>query len=170
MCLKIVKDDDFKKIIDIKFNSILDGFNKYSFIELSPIRVNNTKVEEDFINTIEEFYQLNEGNLIIDFYKEKLDEDSINYIKNNLDFEDNKYFDNIINSTTNKNIYYKITNKEYIKLLTKLCTRELFFITFYFYKYPITLWGNYNLKFPLFYYEKAILDYYIKIVKKNNLY
>ncbi|MDU5107952.1 hypothetical protein, partial [Clostridium sp.] len=159
-------------IINIRFNNILDGFDNYKYIELSPI--NNERLdkenEENFIKALEEFYDLNEGNLIIDFYKNKLNYESINFIKNNLSIEDNILFEEVINEVNDNDTYYKVNNKIYIKLLTKLCTRELFFITFYFYKYPITIWGNYNLRFPLFYNDIENISKYIKIAQINKLY
>ena len=74
---------------------------------------------------------------------------------------------------TYNDMFFEISDKKYIKLLTKLCTRELFFITFYFTKGPVTIWGNYNLKFPLFYDKDNIdegnIKNYFNIAKSNNL-
>lgn len=170
MDFEIIRKSDFNRIIKIKFDNILDGFDKYNYIDLESVNENKSLIEDDFIKTLEGFYRLNEGNLIIDFYKNKLNQESINFIKNNLDFEDKKSFDDLINFTNENDCFYKLNHEKYIKLLTKLCTRELFFITFYFYKYPITLWGNYNLKFPLFYDESTNISDYISIARINKLY
>lgn len=170
MDFEIIKKSDFNRIIKIKFDNILDGFDKYNYIDLESVNENKSFIEDDFIKTLEGFYRLNEGNLIIDFYKNKLNQESINFIKNNLDFEDKKSFDDLINFTNENDCFYKLNHEKYIKLLTKLCTRELFFITFYFYKYPITLWGNYNLKFPLFYSSYTNISDYISIARINKLY
>ena len=172
MSLEPINNFNFKNIINIRFNNILDGFDNYKYIELSPI--NNERLdkenEENFIKALEEFYDINAGNLIIDFYKNKLNYESINFIKNNLSIEDNILFEEVINEVNDNDTYYKVNNKIYIKLLTKLCTRELFFITFYFYKYPTTIWGNYNLRFPLFYNDIENISKYIKIAQINKLY
>ncbi|MDV4151370.1 hypothetical protein R0131_11010 [Clostridium sp. AL.422] len=170
MNLEVISKIDFDKIINIKFNNILDGFKKYSHIELSPINEEDEEDENKFIRTIERFYEINEGNLIVDFYKEKLNYESIKYIKSNLDLEDNVCLDEILDFTNENDYFYKVKNKKYLRLLTKLCTRELFFITFYFYKNPVTLWGNYNLKFPLFYDDSTNIIDYISISKINKLY
>lgn len=170
MKFEVVSKSDFDKVIKIKFNNILDGFDKYNYIDLSPITENKNEGEELFINAVESFYELNDGNLIIDFYKNKLNEDSINYIMDNLDFEDNRYFDELLNFSSKSDYFYKVKDKKYIKLLTRLCVKELYFITFYFYKYPITLWGNYNLKFPLFYGKNTNISDYIRIARINKLY
>ncbi len=169
MSLEVVNNLNFKNIITVRFNNIIEGFDNYKYIELSPVNIEGEN-EENFIKAFEEFYDINEGSLIIDFYKNKMDYKSINFIKNNLSIEDNILFDKIINEISDNNIYYKINNKNYIRLLTRLCTRELFFITFYFYKYPVTIWGNYNLKFPLFYEDNKYINEYIKIAQTNKLY
>ena len=170
MCIEIIAKIDFDEIIKIKFKNILEGLNNYNYVDIYSLKNKKDEIELDYIKSIEDFYELNEGNLIIDFYKRNLTIDSINFIKSKLDLKDIKYFDELMNILDNENIHYKINDKKYISLLTKLCTRELFFITFYFYKYPATLWGNYNLKFPLFYNENSKIDQYLNILKTNNLF
>ncbi len=169
MNLEVINNKDFINIIKIRFNNILYGFDNYNYIELS-CKSNKYESEENFIRAIESFYEINDGNLIIDFYKNRLNKDSITFIKSNLDMEDNIVFDKFIDLVNENNNYYKINDKKLIKLLTKLCTRELYFITFYFYKNPVTIWGNYNLKFPLFYEDNTNIKDYIDISKINNLY
>jgi hypothetical protein len=169
MNLKIINHIDFEKLIKIKFNNILDGFEEYNYIEICSSKKDRNESELDFIRCIETFFDLNQGSLIIDFYKNNLTSESIRFIKSNLDNEDIKSFDELLELVNSKNIYYKLENKKYISILTKLCTRELFFITFYFYKFPGTLWGNYNMKFPLFYNDSDSFSEYINIVKMNNL-
>ena len=94
MSFEIISNERFENLIEIKFKNILDGFNSYNYIELSSKGcINNA--EEDFIKAIEYFYEINEGNLIIDFYKKNLDENSIDYIKKNLDDEDKKLLEKI---------------------------------------------------------------------------
>lgn len=169
MDLNIIKKSDFENIIKIKFNNILDGFEEYNYIELSSNKKDKNEVELDFIKSIEMFFDLNEGSLLIDFYKDRLTNESVRFIKNNLDKEDIDSFDELLKLVNNEDIYYKVENKKYIKLITKLCTRELFFITFYFYKFPVTLWGNYNLSFPLFFDDNDKIYDYVNIAKINNL-
>ncbi len=167
MDLKVIEEKDFKNIIKIRFNNILEGLDNYDNIELSSLKNRKKDIEEDFINILESFFDLNEGKLIIDFYKKNLNEESINYIKSNLDIGDLEIFNELINECDNENIYYFIESKKYISLLIKLNTRELFFTTFYFYKYPLTIWGNYNFKFPMFYNEFSSIKKYMDILNKN---
>lgn len=173
MGVKSLNNEEAEKMINIKVCNVLEGFNKYKYVELFPKEDKKIKiVEEDFINTIEEFFDLNsnEDKLIIDFYKNKLDHDSIKFIYDNIDFQERKLFNDILNEGSSNSIFFEIRDRKYIKLLTKLCTRELFFITFYFTKGPILLWGNYNFKFPLFYNDEKNIKEYIDIAKSNNLF
>jgi len=170
MDLEIVNKNDFERVINIRFDNILDGFDRYNYIELSPRDEVKNDSEEYFIKTVEAFYEVNEGNLIIDFYKKNLNDNSIELIKKHLDSDEKAYFDELINFATDNEYFYKVNNKKYIKLFTRLCTKELYFITFYFYMNPITLWGNYNLKFPLFYDDNTNTIEYINIAKANKLY
>ncbi|MGG7143188.1 hypothetical protein ACQPVP_06945 [Clostridium nigeriense] len=169
MDLKIINQMEFENIIKVKFNNILDGFDNYDCIELYSNKNNKKEAELNFIKSIEMFFDLNEGFLIIDFYKNNLNNENINFIKRNLDNEDIKIFDKLLKLMNEQNIYYKIENKKYINLLTKLCTRELFFITFYFYKFHCTIWGNYNMRFPLFYNYFDDINDYLNIAKINDL-
>lgn len=170
MCIEIVSSSKFNYLVKVKFNNILDGFNKYKYIELQSEKNNKKLIEKDFIKAIEEFYEISKGHLIIDFYKERLDENSISFIKENIDKEDIIYFEKLLSiAKENENFYY-VNNKEILRLLIKLCTRELYFVTFYFYSHDVTLWGNYNLKFPLFYDNDIEITKYISISQNNKIY
>ena len=119
MNLEVINNNDFKNIIKIRFNNILEGFDNYNYIELS-CKTNKYESEENFIRAIESFYKINDGNLIIDFYKNRLNKESIGFIKSNLDMEDNIVFDKFIDLVNENNNYYKVNDKTFIKLLTKL--------------------------------------------------
>ncbi|WP_411167731.1 hypothetical protein ACH36K_11300 [Clostridium sp. MB05] len=172
MGIKAIKKNEFNMVIKLKFENILEGFDNYKYVELYP-RKNKSQIniENDFINTLEDFFYLNsdKDKLIIDFYKNKLNSDSIKYIESYLNYDEKELFHNILNEGSEEDIFFEITDKRYIKLLTKLCVKELFFITFYFTKGPITLWGNYNLKFPLFYCNEYSIQEYLKIARDNDL-
>jgi len=52
-------------------------------------------------------------------------------------------------------IYFKLT-AENLPLLAKLSAEELLFCTYYFTKYPCTIWGNYELSYPIFYKNEEV--------------
>lgn len=171
MGIRSIKREEFNSLVELRFNSILEGFNNYSYRHLTPIYEKKFLIlEKNFINTLECFFDLNHDNkIIVDFYKNRLNEDSIKILKDNLNYNEQILLDNILNEGSKDDIFFEVNDKRYIALFTKLCTRELFFITFYFTKGPITIWGNYNLKFPLFYCNEYSIQEYLKIARDNDL-
>lgn len=151
-----ISNEDFNNIINIKFNNIIDGFNSFSNTYME---FNN---ENKFIKALDHIFDINEGKLIIDFYKHKLDSNSINIIIKSLDPQDKKLFLDFFNLTTLDTNYYLVNSKKIIPLITKLNTREIFFISYYFFNIPITIWGNYNLKFPCF-FENMHMNFYMDL-------
>lgn len=173
MGIKAVKKIDFDKVVNIKFDNILIGFDNYSFIELTPKKGKPfNMIEEDFIRTFESYFNevSFESRLLIDFYKHRLNEESIKIIESNLNIKEQELLHNILNEGDKDDIYFEIRDKNYIKLLVKLCTRELFFVTFYFTKDKLTIWGNYNLRFPIFYNKSSNINEYLEIAKSNDLF
>lgn len=165
--IRDISIEEFNLKVSLKFNNILEGYNKFKVIELYP----NNKVKDGevaYISLIREIFEKDKA-LIIDFYKNNLSEESINFIKENIDLKDNILLNEILNKDSGDRIYFEIQNEKYLDLLTKLNTRELFFVTFYFYKSNITIWGNYNMKFPLFYENNDKIDEYLNIAKSKNL-
>ena len=65
-------------------------------------------------------------------------------------------------------IYFNLT-LESIPLIAKLNTKEILFSTIYFGKEKITIWGNYNKHFPVFYTDDKIYNKYKLIAEKNKL-
>lgn len=165
--IRDISTEEFNLKVSLKFNNILEGYNKFKVIEL----YQNNKVKDGevaYISLIREIFEKDKA-LIIDFYKNNLSEESINFIKENIDLKDNILLNEILNKDSGDRIYFEIQNEKYLDLLTKLNTRELFFVTFYFYKSNITIWGNYNMKFPLFYENNDKIDEYLNIAKSKNL-
>lgn len=170
MNIKAISTLEFNSIIKIRFRNILEGFDNFKYIDLTPTGEQNlTESEELFTKTLIKFFELNNKSVVIDFYKNRLTKESMDIIKESLDDHQMELFYDILNSGSEEDILFIINDKRYIEVLVKLCTRELFFITFYFEKYPLTVWGNYNLKFPMFYISEEEINEYISIAKRNNL-
>ena len=53
--------------------------------------------------------------------------------------------------------------------ITILNTRALFFSTIYLNTFPFTIWGNYDLKFPVFFSDINTLNIYKNLAEKNGL-
>ena len=51
-------------------------------------------------------------------------------------------------------------NNEILEILLKLTAKEILFSTFYFTKSKCTIWGNYNMKYPIFFEDdEAFLEF-----------
>ncbi|WP_294405168.1 hypothetical protein [uncultured Clostridium sp.] len=156
----------FRDNVSIRFNNILDGLNKFSNFTIDGTLIENS--EETIINYLTEIFKENDNECYIDFYINRLDDCEINRLINLLPEEDKLFLHNII-SINHNDIYYKITNKNLIPFFTRMNTRELFFVTLYFTKKPVTIWGNYDFKFPCFFNNSDILNHYYNMAEKYNL-
>lgn len=173
--LNPISEEEFNSKVKIKFKNILDGFDKYNYKNL---KGNNDYTfkdnEQAFIDFIENVYKYNitespNNSCYIDFYLKDLSEVDYNNLLKELEFEERVCLNQIKNINKINTEYFEIMDISIVKLLTKMCTRELFFITFYFTQIPLTIWGNYNLNFPMFYEKQEILDIYIDIIQKYKL-
>ncbi|MDZ5252418.1 hypothetical protein [Clostridium sp. LIBA-8841] len=169
--LKSISEEDFKEKIHIRFNNILNGLDTYSngLLEYGGKEKSFEEKEEDFINFFNELFELEEGEVIVDFYIKNLDKESKNRLLENLEGDDKEILKNHIESDDINSVFFECQSKELMSFITKLNTRELFFCTVYLRKVPMTIWGNYNLSFPMFFKEKDVLEIYKDLAKKNNL-
>lgn len=169
MKVRALSKNEFKNSGFIYFSNILDGFDKYEFIQLSPTKSKYKDVEESYIRFIENLFNINNNKVVIDFYKNRLNDNSIKHIEDSLKDEDKMLLHRLISCGEDEDIFFEITDISYIPLLTKLNLKELFFVTFYFDKAKFTLWGNYNYNFPLFSSEKGNIDEIKKIARQCSL-
>lgn len=66
---------------------------------------------------------------------------------------------------TSDGIYYPLT-EELLPVLLKLTSREILFSTFYFSKYPCTLWGNYDMQYPVLFRDGAVREHYEGLIRQ----
>lgn len=156
-----IDSSHFKDKVILRFNNILEGLDSYinSTIDFS------SKISgEDYIITlIEKIFEYNDNECYIDFYLKNLTEDDKKKLISLLSPEDKEIFINILNTINTSTIYYKLISKELIPFFTNLNTKEIFFVTFYFTKRPITIWGNYNKKFPCFFLTEEDKNFYMNL-------
>ena len=162
-----VKENVFKKEVEIKFNNITEGFNRYKNKTISAI--NEENFERGMICFLEEAVKLNGiENSYVDFYYNNLEEDEKRRLKQFINSEDKEFIRKFENENGMSGVYFNLT-LESIPFITRITSKEVLFSTIYFVKKPFTIWGNYNKKFPVFYREKGICDEYSKLAEKFNL-
>ena len=157
-----ISSNEFKDKVNVRFNNILDGFNNFKNFTIDGTLSNNS--EKCIIDFIYKIFEENNNECYIDFYINKISNDEKENLMNLIDNEYKSLLKSIINMKHN-DIYYKVTNKNILPFFIKLNTRELFFVTFYFTKNPITIWGNYNLKFPCFFDNNDTFEHYSSMAK-----
>ena len=178
--IKPISKDTFNHKVKIRFKNILDGFNNYKYKNLIGSNIIDFKSNErEFIRFLEEAYKLNESKVknkticYIDFYLKDLSDAEYNKLLEGLDREDRDLLNRIrsvfMSNPPITTEYFEVNDISIIPLLTKMCTRELFFITFYFTELPLTIWGNFNLIFPIFFEDENVLNKYIDIADSCNL-
>lgn len=162
-----INEKEFKERVKIKFNNISEGFSRYSNKTLEAC--NDNFFETNMIKFLEEAMELNGvDNSYVDFYYNILSESDKNKFKEMLDSEDKEFIRNFEKKNNDSGIYFKLS-KEFIPFINRLNSREIFFSTIYFTKESLTIWGNYNKKFPVFYLESTALNKYEELAKKYNL-
>lgn len=157
---------EFKNKVNIRFNNVLDGFNDFKNFTLDGNLVENSELS--LINFICDVFKENNNECYVDFYINKIDTSEKDNLINLIDQEHKSLLQQIIDMN-HDDIYYKITDIRLIPFFTKLNTKELFFVTFYFTKKPITIWGNYNFRFPCFFNNSNIFDCFYNMAKNYNL-
>jgi len=158
-----ISNDEFNNKVHIRFNNILEGFDLFKNFT---IKANNMEdVENKIIKFVENIFEENNCEAYVDFYVNKIsDEDKENLISLVSD-QDKKILELHLNSEPHDGVFYKLINKTLIPFLVRLNTREVFFVTFYFTNKPITIWGNYDMKFPCFFNTKNDLEFYYNLSK-----
>lgn len=162
-----VNENDFKDKVNIRFNSITEGINRFDNKTLESNDSNS--FEEGIINFLQEALKLNGvENSYIDFYYNVLEEGAKIRFKELLNSEDKEFIEKFECKNSEGGIYYNLT-LESIPFIARITTNEVLFSTIYFTKEPFTIWGNYNKKFPVFYKDKDVYDKYKNIAESFNL-
>ncbi len=162
-----VSKEDFKKLVDIRFDNINEGFNNFKSVILESEIIEES--ENNIIKFMEETIILNgEDNSYVDLYFSTLEEESKERLIELLEVEDKEVMYKIQKALNEDTIYFRLT-REIIPFITRLSTREILFCTVYYTKYPFTIWGNYNKKFPCFFDNDEVLELYNDIAKSCNI-
>lgn len=133
----------------IFFERVEEGFEKYPYGIIEG-------TEEELFAMLTALYSENgEEHSFVDFYFHKLKQNQQQILFTVLNEEQISYIQEI---TKNANtVYYKLT-KELLEITAILNAKEMLFCTYYFSKFPCTIWGNYGRKYPIFYKDKGMRE------------
>ena len=103
-----VKENVFKKEVEIKFNNITEGFNRYKNKTISAI--NEENFERGMICFLEEAVKLNGLNSsYVDFYYNSLSEEDKVKLVEMVSVDDRKFIESFKEKNTTGGIYYYLT-------------------------------------------------------------
>lgn len=162
-----ISTHEFENRVIIRFKNILDGFDNFKNFTIETIDIKDG--ENKIIKFIEKIFALNNYECYVDFYINKLSNEDKEKLIDLVPAEDQTILISHLNSQSHDEVFYKLENISLIPFLVRLNTREIFFVTFYFTNKPITIWGNYNMKFPCFTYDQEDLQFYSDVAKTFGL-
>jgi len=158
-----ISNNEFKNKVNIRFNNILEGFDLFRNFTIESKNIEDG--ENKIIELVENIFEENNYEAYVDFYINKISDEDKDKLMSLVPDEDKNILKLHLNAEPHDGVFYKIVNKALIPFLVRLSTREILFITFYFINKPITIWGNYDMKFPCFFNEQEDLDFYYKLSK-----
>ena len=144
-----ISNDEFRNKVAIRFNNILEGFDLFKNFTIEAKDIENG--ENKIIEFVENIFEENNCEAYVDFYINKLSSEDKEKLMSLVPNEDKEILELHLNAEPHDGVFYKLVNKSLIPFLVRLSTREVFFVTFYFTNKPITIWGNYDMKFPCFF-------------------
>lgn len=137
----VVSKEDIISLGAIYFEHIQEGLDQYYNTMLEG-------TESELYEKIESLYTQNENEeSYVDFYYGKLSYEERNNLKEQLS---KKALSVLERYECLKEPVFLLLNKELLYLTAELNAKELLFSTYYFCKFPCTVWGNYNLRYPVF--------------------
>lgn len=162
-----ISNEEFKSKVNIRFSNVLDGLNTFKSFTITAGHMENG--EDIIIKFIEKVFEENSFEAYVDFYTNILSDEDKKRLISLIPDEDREILKLHLSAPSHSGTFYKLLNKNLIPFLVRLNTREIFFVTFYFTNKPITIWGNYDLKFPCFFNTQENLQFYYNLSKSLGL-
>ncbi|MBU9724528.1 hypothetical protein [Diplocloster modestus] len=144
-----------KKKGALLFSEIEEGFSRYEHVILE-------RTEPEYRHMLDVMLQINgREEAYCDFYYGRLSREEQRGFRRSLSEEQlamlmNFYFQK-------DEVYYPLT-RSMIRFLSDITAREVLFSTFYFTRYPCTVWGNYGLRYPVFFKDKRTKFQYCDLI------
>jgi nitroreductase len=138
--------------------NINDGFSDFKYLILSG-------KELEYKEFLHEIFTLNDGKAYADFYYSTLSQYEKESFINALTEEEKVYFKKACKTD---GIYFQLDH-DLLDFLLSITIREVLFSTFYFCRIPAVVWGNYNMKFPMFFKDEVEKEIYFKLAVKCGL-
>ncbi|SKA79267.1 hypothetical protein SAMN05443428_10326 [Caloramator quimbayensis] len=187
--LKPITKEEFYSIkkLSINHEEIEDCFKKYThgFLDvydhcLTPEEADklinsfgehNLKYEDRFVEFMQAVYKMNKIQpVVVEFHMNGLSNIELVNILSCLDYKDKLLFIDQIRYLNGDSNMFLVEDEEIITLLTKLSTRELIFSIFHFIRVPVSVCGNFDLSFPMFFAGSDGLYLYKDMARECSLH
>lgn len=124
------------------------------------------KNAEDMKQYLNEIFRMNVGKSYADFYYPAFTASQKEVFRNGLTEEETVLFHKL--KIENNQIFYLVGQQD-LDFLYSITFRSWLFSTFYFTDKKVTVWGNYNLEFPVFCEDKETLAVYMELAGQCGL-
>lgn len=180
--------EEFDELIEIKVVDSLDeGFENYisgildvresapteeelESIPFGVIEDYNILHEEKFVKFIRRVGEENSGERnFVDCYLKEAHSGGLLTALELLDYKDKLVLLELLRKGIDDNPYLELNDK-IVELMLKLSTREILFTTMFYRARPITIWGNFDMAFPVFFKSEEDKEYYSEIARECGLY
>lgn len=157
--ISCIREEDLADKPAILINNVEEGFENYEYLVLQ----GEKEAYEQFLAQVMVLNGI--ADAYADFYYARLDEVQKECFHKALS-EENRTF--LLEGTWTDGIYYSL-NSRLLQFLLEITVKELLFSTFYFTRYACTVWGNYGLRFPVFFREDETKEKYRKLAESCGL-
>lgn len=138
---EIVTKEQIIALGGIYFNNIQVGFETCDYFLLE-------ETKEEILKELKRLRDINGmESSYVDFYYGKLTIEEKSKLKDGLG---HSFIAALEKYEDLQGIVFVPLNDEILNLTAELNAKEILFSSYYFCKYPCTIWGNYNLKYPVF--------------------
>ena len=149
----------------ILISNIQTGLTDYPHVILQ-------KTPEEFLTILRQMIQRNgPGHSYADFYWARLSQEERSKLTASFPPSRKTLWTNLITSLNigHDDLYFTLEDDEFLFMLHHLTCGEHLFSSFYFTKFPCTIWGNYNLAWPILFKDQETISAYPETLTQGGI-
>lgn len=145
--------------------NIQTGLSEYPHVLLQ-------KTPEEFLELLRQMISLNgAGRSYADFYWGRLSEEERGRVTSSFPQSKKALWMDLTASMEIgvEDLYFSLEDDEFLLMLHYLTSEEILFSSFYFTRFPCTVWGNYNLSWPFIFRDLNAKSAYSDMWMQNGI-
>lgn len=130
------------------------------------------KTETGYLDLLKKMIELNgPKHSYADFYWGRLLEEERNRLASSFPDSKKQLWMKLIRSfsITEKDLYFTLEDPLFLEMLNFLTCKEILFSSFYFTRFPCTVWGNFNLSYPIIFRDNASKEAYKNLITPDEI-